>query len=57
MKYNLLIINSNNVYDYWENSADAIRYYNLEKSEVDKLIELSLNQNFSVIVQKYEKEE
>lgn len=56
MKYSIFIIASNNTYDYWDNSADGIRYNNLEKSEVDRLIELSLNQDFSVIVQKYEEE-
>lgn len=57
MKYSLSIINSNNVYDYWEDSAEGIRYDNLTKEEVNALMELSLNQNFSIIVQKYEEEE
>ncbi len=57
MKYSLLIIDSNDACDYWENSADGIRYDNLEKYEMDNLIELSLEQDFSVIVQKYEEEE
>lgn len=57
MRYSVLIIESNNAYDYWDNSADGIRYDDLKKEELDKLLELSLNQYFSVIVQKYEKEE
>lgn len=57
MKYSLLIIESNNAYDYMEDSADGIRYDDLSKEDVDKLLELSLKQNFSVIVQKYENEE
>lgn len=57
MKYSVLIINSNNIYDFWDNTADGIRYNNLERFEVDELIKLSLEQDFSVIIQKYEKEE
>lgn len=57
-KYTVLIISSNNIYDYFEDSTDCIRYYNLNKENLDKLIELSLKQNFSVIVQNQtEKEE
>lgn len=54
MKYSVLIIESNNAYDYMENSADGIRYDNLSKEDLDKLLELSLKQDFSVIIQKYE---
>lgn len=57
MKYSALIIESNNVYDYIENSADGVRFDNLLKSDLDRLIELSLDRDFSVIVQKYEDEE
>lgn len=57
MKYSVLIIESNNFYDYVEDSADGIRYDNLLKADLDRLIELSLERNFSVIVRKYEKEE
>ena len=57
MRYSILIISSDNPYDYWENSADGIRYDNLKKEELDNLMELSLNRNFSIIVQKHEKEE
>ena len=57
MKYSALIIESNNVYDYMENSADGIRFDNLSNTDLDRLIELSIEQDFSVIVQKYEKEE
>lgn len=57
MKYSALIIESDNTYDYYENSADGIRYDNLNKEELDKLLELSLKQDFSVIIFKYKKEE
>lgn len=57
MKYSVLIIESNNFYDYVEDSADGIRYDNLLKADLDRLIELSLERNFLVIVRKYEKEE
>lgn len=57
MKYSALIIESNNAYDYMENSADGIRFDNLLKADLDRLIELSLERDFSVIVQKYENEE
>lgn len=57
MKYSVLIIESNDFYDYVEVSADGIRYDNLLKADLDRLIELSLERNFSVIVRKYEKEE
>lgn len=57
MKYSIFIINSENPYDYWENSADGIRYDNLDKYDLEDILKLSLNQNYSVIVQKYEKEE
>lgn len=57
MKYSILIIDSENAGDFWNGSADGIRYNNLEKEKMDTLIELSLKQNFSVIVQKHENEE
>lgn len=57
MKYSVLIIESNDFYDYVENSTDGIRYDNLLKADLDRLIELSLERNFSVIIQKYENEE
>lgn len=57
-KYSVLIIESDNIYDYIENTADGLRYDDLNKEDVDKLIELSLQQNFSVVVQNpIEKEE
>lgn len=52
MEYSVLIIESNNVYDYIENLAEGVRFKNLCKEDLDKLIELSLKQNFSVVVQK-----
>lgn len=57
MKYSVLIIDSENAYDFFENSAEGIRYDNLEKEEFEKLLELSLKQNFSIIVRKYKDEE
>ena len=57
MKYSVLIIDSENVYHYFENSAEGIRYDDISKEDFEKLLELSLRQNFSIIVQKYEEEE
>lgn len=57
MKYSALIIESNNAYYYMENSADGVRFDDLLKADLDRLIELSLERDFSVIVQKYENEE
>lgn len=57
MKYSVLVIGSNNIADFIENSADGIRYDNLDKFDVDKLIELSLNQDFSVVIQRDEEKE
>lgn len=57
MKYNILIINSTNAYDYWENSAEGIRLNDLKKEELEKLLEISLKQDYSVLIQKCEKEE
>lgn len=57
MKYSALIVESNNVYDYMKNSADGVRFDNLLKADLDRLIELSLERDFSVVVQKYENEE
>lgn len=57
MKYSVLVIGSNNIADFIENLADGIRYDNLDKFDVDKLIELSLNQDFSVVIQRDEEEE
>lgn len=58
-KYSVLIIESNNIYDYIDSSVEGIRFHNINKEDVDKLIELSLEQDFSVIVQNQieEKEE
>lgn len=54
MKYSVLIVGSDNVYDYMEDSADGLRFDNLTKEDLDRLIELSLIQDFSVIVQNNE---
>lgn len=56
MKYSVLIINSNNIADYVDDIANGVRYDNLEKYDVDNLIRLSLEQNFSVVIQKNEEE-
>lgn len=54
MKYRVLIVGSDNAYDYMEDSADGLRFDNLTKEDLDRLIELSLIQDFSVIVQNNE---
>lgn len=55
--YSLLIIDSSNPFHYWEDLAEGIRYDNLTKTEADNLISLSLERNFSVIIQRDIKEE
>lgn len=57
IRYSLLIINSSNLNDYWENVANGIRFDNLTKEEVEVLTSLSIKQDFSTIIRKYKKEE
>ena len=38
MKYSVLVIGSNNIADFIENSADGIRYDNLDKFDFKNLI-------------------
>ncbi len=52
MKYSVFVINSINANDYWNDAADGIKYSDLTKEEANILMELSLKQNFSVIMQK-----
>lgn len=56
-RYSALIIESSNIYNFFENPAEGIIYCNLSKEELDKLLELSLKQNFSVVVRNYGNEE
>lgn len=56
-RYSALIIESSNIYNFFENTAEGIIYCNLSKEELDKLLELSLKQNFSVVVRNYGNEE
>ena len=57
MKYSILVINSSNAHDYWEDIADGVRYDNLKKEELDILTELSLKQGFSIVIKNYKEEE
>lgn len=57
IRYSVLIVGSSNLNDYWENVADGIRFDNLTKEEVEVLTSLSIKQDFSTIIRKYEKEE
>lgn len=57
MKYSILVIDSSNAYDYWEDVADGVEYDNLKKEELDILAELSLKHGFSIVIKKYEEEE
>ena len=54
MRYSALVIESNNAYDYMENSADGIIYNNLSKEDLYNILKLTLKQDFSVIVQNHE---
>ncbi len=55
--YSILIIDSDNISDYTDNIAEAIRYNNLSKEDLDKPIEISLKHDYSVVVQKNDKED
>lgn len=56
-KYNVLIISSNRLYDYIDNTADGIWFSNIDKIDLDNLLRISMEQDFSVLVQKCEEEE
>ena len=50
--YDILIINSDNIFDYTNNSADGIRYNDVNQEELDLLLKISIERNYSVVVQK-----
>lgn len=54
--YSILIINSDNIYDYTDDSAMGIRYNNINQAELDSLLRISLKQNYSVVVQRNDEE-
>lgn len=56
-KYDVLIISSNRLYDYIDNTADGVKFKNINKTDLDNLIIMSMEQDFTVVVQKYEEEE
>ena len=57
MKYSVLIIESDIAYDYFENSADGVRFNNLNEDELDKILKLSLKQGYSAIICQDKEEE
>ena len=50
--YSVFIINSDNISDYTDNSADGIRYNDVSQEELDSLLKISLRHNYSVVVQR-----
>nr|DAY69901.1 MAG TPA: hypothetical protein [Caudoviricetes sp.] len=56
-KYDVLIINSNNIYDYVENTAEGIRFKNISRMDLDDLLRMSMEQNFTIVIQNCEEEE
>lgn len=57
MKYDILIINSGCLEDYTEHVCDGVKLKNIDKKLLDELVEISLKQNYTVVIQKYEEEE
>lgn len=57
MKYNITIIESDDICDYFEDSAEGITYCGLERTEMDNIMELSFQQGFSVAICRYREEE
>mgnify|MGYP004446523417 CR=1 FL=1 len=55
--YSILIINSDNIYDYVENTAEGIRYNNVSQEELELILKISLKHNYSVVVQKNDEED
>lgn len=55
--YSVLIINSDDIYDYTEDSAMGIRYNDINQEGLDFLLKISLKENYSVVVQRNENEE
>lgn len=56
-KYDVLIINSNNIYDYVENTAEGIRFKNISRMDLDDLLRMSMEQDFTIVIQNCEEEE
>lgn len=54
--YSVLIINSDNIYDYTDDSAMGIRYNDINQEELDFLLKISLKHNYSVVVQRNDEE-
>ena len=50
--YSILIINSDNIFDYIDNSVDGIRYNDVNQEELELLLKISIERNYSVVVQK-----
>lgn len=50
--YSVLIINSDNVFDFADNSADGITYNDVNQEELDFLLKISLKNNYSVVIQR-----
>lgn len=50
--YSILIINSDNIFDYTDNSADGFRYNDVNQEELELLLKISIERNYSVVVQK-----
>lgn len=54
--YSILIINSDNIYDYTEDLATGIRYNDINQEGLDFLLKISLKENYSVVVQRNDEE-
>lgn len=50
--YSILIINSDNIFDYTNDSADGIRYNDVNQEELELLLKISIGRDYSVVVQK-----
>ena len=57
MKYTLIIIESDVAGDYFNNSADGVRFFGLSRENVNILMDYATGQGHSIIVQKYDKED
>ena len=54
--YSVLVINSDNIYDYTKDSAMGIRYNDINQEGLDFLLKISLKENYSVVVQRNDEE-
>lgn len=57
MKYDISIINSGYLEDYTEHVCDGVKLKGIDKELLDELVEISLKQNYTVVIQKYKEEE